>query len=156
MRNIVARLIIGGTMTAIGMFGADTSLGTWKFNVAKSKSTSTNPVKSRTEVREATPDGWVKVTSTREWADGTTVNFSYTFRYDGREYPVTGGPFDTISVKRVNANTTSFEVVKKTNGMYHQTGRLVVSKDGKRMTMTARGTDAKGKSVTAINIFDKR
>jgi hypothetical protein len=124
--------------------------------VAKSKTTGTNPAKSRTEVREATPDGGVKVTSTRQMADGTTINFSYAFKYDGKEYPVTGGPFDTISAKRVNANTTTAEVINKADGTYHQTTRNVISKDGKTWTMTAKGTDAKGKPMTATNVFDKQ
>ena len=90
MRSIVAKLFIGMAITAIGMFGADSSLGTWKYNAAKSKTTSTNPIKSQTDVREATPDGGVKVTRTGQLADGTPVNYSFTYKYDGKEYPVTG------------------------------------------------------------------
>ena len=57
MRNVLVKLAIGAAITAIGMFGADSGVGTWKYNAAKSKSTATNPVKSRTDVREETPDG---------------------------------------------------------------------------------------------------
>jgi glucose/arabinose dehydrogenase len=156
MRSIMLRLVIGVAITAIGMFGADSSLGTWKLNVAKSKTTGSNPAKSRTEVREATPDGGVTVTSTRQMADGTTMNFSYSYKYDGKEYPVTGGPFDTISSKRVDANTTTAEVINKANGTYHQTTRSVISKDGKTWTMNAKGTDTKGKPITATNVFEKQ
>ena len=156
MRRTLAKLVIGVAITAIGMFGADSSLGTWKYNPAKSKITGNYPVKSRTEVWESTPDGGVKVTRTQQDADGATINFTYTFKYDGKEYPVTGGPFDTISAKRVDANTTSFEVVKKTDGTYHQTGRNVISKDGKKKTLTAKGTDAAGKPIVATLIFDKQ
>ena len=52
------------------MLGADTSVATWKFNAAKSKTTSANPIKSQTDVREATPDGGVKVTRTGQMTDG--------------------------------------------------------------------------------------
>jgi len=69
--------------------------------------------------------------------------------------PATGGPFDTLAVKRVDANTTSFEV-KKTGGKYHVTGRNVISKDGKTLTQTAKGTDADGKPMTATSVFDKQ
>src|SRR5512141_719024 len=102
MQRIVAKLLVGMAITAIGMFGADSSLGTWKLNVAKSKTISTNPIKSRTDVYEATADGGVKVTRTEQRADGATHNSSFTFKYDGKEYPVTGQPFDTILVKRVD------------------------------------------------------
>ncbi len=155
MQNLAAKLIIGTAITAIGMFGADNTTETWKLNPAKS--TATSPLsKSRIDVYETTPDGGVKVTRIEERADGTKVYFSYTYRIDGKEYPATGGPFDTISVKRVDANTTSFEVVKKTDGTYHQTGRNVFSKDGKTRTLTVKGTDIQGKPVTATLVFDKQ
>ena len=49
MRNILVKVLIGTAITAIGMFGADSSAATWKFNPAKSKTTSTNPIKSQTD-----------------------------------------------------------------------------------------------------------
>ncbi len=155
MRKIIAKLAIGTLITAMGIFGADTSLGTWKLDPTKSTSTG-KLSKSRTDMFEATPDGGVKVTRTEERADGTAINFSYTYKTDGKKYPVTGGPFDTISVKRVDANTTSIEVVKKTDGTYHQKGRNVFSKDGKTRTLTAKGTDIQGKPVTSTLVFDRQ
>jgi glucose/arabinose dehydrogenase len=157
MRSIVAKLFIGMAITAIGMFGADSLLGTWKYNAAKSKttSTSTNPIKGLTTVLEATPDGGVKMTRTGQLADGTPVSYSFTFKYDGKEYPVTGAPFDTISAKRIDANTTTFET-RKTGGKYHSTGRTVISKDGKTLTQTSKGTDAEGKSVASTVVADKQ
>jgi len=155
MRNIAAKFVIGMAIAAIGLFGADSSLGTWKYNAAKSKTTSANPTKSQTDVREATPDGGVKITRTGQLTDGTPVDSSFTYKYDGKESPVTGGPFDTISVKRIDANTTSW-VVNKTGGKYHLTGRTVISKDGKTLTQTSKGTDAEGKPVAQTLIFDKQ
>jgi hypothetical protein len=155
MQRIVAKLIIGLTITAIGMFAADSSVGTWKFNPGKSKPANANTFKSRTDVRVATPDGGVKVTRTEESNTGGSSDSSYSYNYDGKESPATGGQFDTISVKRLNANTTSWEV-KKTGGKYHQTGRNVVSKDGKTLTQTYKGTDADGKPVHGTNVYDKQ
>jgi hypothetical protein len=106
-------------------------------------------------VREATPDGGVKLTSTEQRADGTSSILSFTCKYDGREYPATGGAYDTISVKRVFSDTKSFKV-GKTGGRYHLTGRIVISKDGKTLTQTSEGTDAEGKHVTETLVFDKR
>jgi hypothetical protein len=155
MRNIAAKLVIGVAITAIGMFGADSTVGTWKYNAAKSKTTSTNPIKSQTDVREATPDGGAKVTRTGQLTDGTPSNYSFAYKYDGKESPVTGGPFDTLSVKRIDANTMSYEV-KMTGGKYHMTGRNVISKDGKTLTQTSNGTDAEGKPVVSTIVFDKQ
>jgi hypothetical protein len=155
MRSIVAKLFIGVAITAIGMFGADSMLGTWKYNAAKSKTTITNPIKSLTSVLEATPDGGVRMTRSGQLADGTPVNYSFTFKYDGKEYPVTGAPFDTVSLKRIDANTTSFET-RKTGGKYHTTGRTVISKDGKTLTQTSKGTNAEGKPVSSTTVADKQ
>lgn len=86
-------------------FGADNSFGTWKLNISKSKfDHGPAPVKSLTSTREAA-DGGVKVTTTREQANGTPINSSYTAKYDGTEAPVTGAPWDTIAIKQENADT---------------------------------------------------
>jgi hypothetical protein len=57
--------VIVATITASGMFGADNSDGTWKYNASKSKSSSTSPINSQTDLREPTADGGTTpVTST--------------------------------------------------------------------------------------------
>jgi hypothetical protein len=152
MRKSVAKLAIGVAITVMGMFAADNSVGTWKLNPARSTS---SPLKSRTDTREVLPDGSVKVTRTEQSAAGESSDSAYTYKYDGREYPVAGGQFDTISVKRVNPNTIAWEV-KKTDGKYHQKGRNVVSKDGKTLTQTFKGTDAEGKTVHGTNVYERQ
>jgi hypothetical protein len=155
MRRIVAHVFIVMAITTIAAFGADNSVGTWKLNVAKSKSESTNPVKSRIMVREATPEGGIKVTNSAQFADGTASNYSYSCKYDGKECPVTGGAFDTITLKRIDNNSWSFEV-KKTGGKYHRKGQGVISKDGKTLTQTSAGTDADGKTASQTLVFEKQ
>jgi hypothetical protein len=144
-------LVTTGTVT----FAADSLVGTWKLNVAKSTFTGSYVVKSQTDVREATPDGGLKVTREAQLGDGTAVKGSFTVHYDGKEYPATGLAFDVLSVKRVDPNTTSFEV-KKTGGKYHVKGQTVVSADGKTITQTAKGTDADGKPISSTSIFEKQ
>jgi hypothetical protein len=96
MKMLGTKLLIGVAMTALACMGADSAVGTWKWNAAKSKSITANPLKSRTDVVEATPDGGVKVTRTELRADGTKYNSTFTYKYDGKEYPVTGLAFDTV------------------------------------------------------------
>jgi hypothetical protein len=156
MRNVVTKLVVGMAITAIGMFAADSSIGTWKRNIEKSKSTppATNPITSLTIVNEAV-DGGVKVTATGQLKDGTAINYSSTDKYDGKEYPATGAPWDTVSMKQINANTITIEV-RKTGGKYHSTGRTVISKDGKTMTTTTKGTDAEGRPTSGTAIYEKQ
>src|ERR1700693_5260844 len=103
MRNILVMLFTALVITAVGAFGADESLGTWKLNMGKSRFNPTAPVKSLTTTREVA-EGGVKLTTTGEQADGTKINSSYTAKYDGNDYPVIGAPWDTICIKQVAAN----------------------------------------------------
>jgi len=154
MRNILTELIIGMAITAIGVFAADNSLGTWKLNMEKSKFTPSAPVKSLTSTREAS-DGGLKVTTTGEQANGTPINASYTAKYDGKEYPVTGAPYDTIAIKQVDANTFT-AMLKNTRTKYIATGRSVISKDGKTMTTTTKGTNAEGNPMSHTMVYEKQ
>jgi hypothetical protein len=95
------------------------------------------------------------LTATGERQDGTKINSTSTVKYDGKDYPVTGATWDTTSVKQIDANTFTFES-KKTGGKYHVTGRSVISKDGKTMTTTTKGTNAEGQPINATAVYDKQ
>lgn len=156
MRTILTKALIGLTITTFGAIGADNSLGTWKFNAEKSKTTPPpKTLKSATQIREAS-DGGVKVTITGERPNGTAINASYTAKYDGKEVPITGNlSYDTIAVKQVNANTLT-DARKKTGGSYQATSRIVISNGGKTMTTTTKGTNTDGKAFTSTFVFDKQ
>ena len=143
---------------AIGLSAADNSIGTWKRNVEKSKYTpaARNRIKSQIMVREAV-DGGVKVTTWAQRADGTPVNANYTVKYDGTPASVSaaGSLFDTVSTRQIDANTFMLEM-KRSGGKYHTTGRMVISKDGKTMTMTLSGTDGDGKPVSNTLVWDRQ
>ena len=154
MRNVLARVSLFAVLTAVGMAGADNTIGTWKLNMEKSKiMAGPTAIKSLTTVREAV-EGGVKLTATGTTADGAT-NGSYTAKYDGKSYPVTGLPWDTTSIKQLDANTLTV-INKKTGGKYKATGRTVVSKDGKTMTLTTNGTDNEGKAMHQTLVFEKQ
>ncbi len=154
VRSIFLKSILSMAFLAVAMFAADNSLGTWKLNMEKSKFTPSAPVKSLTSTREASDDG-VKVTTTGERADGTPINASYTAKYDSKEYPVTGAPYDTIAIKQVNANTLTADQ-KSTGTKYNTTVRSAISKDGKTMTATVRGTRADGTRVDYKMVYEKQ
>jgi hypothetical protein len=155
MQRIATKLLIGLAITVTAMFAADNSLGTWKYNPAKSKTSSADKMKGRTDVREATPEGGVKVTRTEEPSSGAPSNATFAYKYDGKDYPATGTRFETISSKQVDPNTTTWEV-KRADGKYHQMGKNVVSKDGKTLTQTFKGTDSEGKPVHGTNVYDRQ
>jgi hypothetical protein len=157
MRNLFGKALIALAFTTVAAFGADNSLGTWKFSPEKSKYTPAPiPLKSLTVTREAA-EGGVKVTNAGERADGTKIDSGYTAKYDGSASSVsgTGAPYDMISIKQVNANTFTDER-KKTGGSYQAAGRLVISGGGKIMTWTSKGTDPDGKPFTAVLVYEKQ
>jgi hypothetical protein len=157
MRRMFCGVLAVLAVTAAAALGADNSVGTWKVNVANSKYTPAPfPVKSLTSVREAIPGG-VKVTNTGERADGSAITASYTAKYDGTAAAVTGtgSPYDTISIRQVNANTFTYQA-KQTNGKYSASGRTVISSDGKTMTTKAKGTDANGAPLTLTLVYEKQ
>jgi hypothetical protein len=156
MRTILTSALIALAITASAARGADHSIGTWKLNAEKSTYTpAPMPVKSLTVTREAS-DGGVTATITGEQANGTPINANYSAKYDGRDVQVTGNaPYDTISIKQVNANTLT-DARKKTGGPYDATGRTVISNGGKTMTTTTKGTNGEGKEFTSTFVFDKQ
>jgi hypothetical protein len=148
--------MMGLAITTFAALGADNTIGTWKLNMAQSKFTpGPGPVKSLTVTREAS-DGGIKVTVTGERADGTPAGSSYTAKYDGQEVKVAGNaPYDTVSVKQVDANTLTDERTK-TGTQYRASGRIVISNGGKTMTVTIKGTDAAGKAFANVMVYEKQ
>jgi hypothetical protein len=147
--NILAMLTLGANLWA-----ADPALGTWKLNVAKSKYSPGPAPKSAAITYEEVADG-IKRTGESVDAEGKTTSFTYTAKYDGKEYPVSGSDdFDTIVLKRINDNTT--EATLKNSGKVVTTARRVVSKDGKMMTLTISGTNAKGEKMHNTTVYEKQ
>jgi hypothetical protein len=132
----------------------DPRIGTWKLNVAQSKYSPGPAPQSLTVKVEAVGKG-EKVTAEFVAADGTRRTTEYTANYDGKEYPLTGSQIaDKVSLKRIDARTT--ERTDKKGGKVAQTLRRVVSQDGKTMTVTTKGTNAKGEAVNNVALFEKQ
>jgi hypothetical protein len=146
--------------TATMALAADNTLGTWKLNSAKSKpappAPGVSPITNLTLTREAI-DGGAKITVKGETADGSKIDAVINAKYDGTPVTVMGTslPFDTVAIKQVNANTLT-ETRTKKGGKYHVIAQMVVSADGKTMTVTQKGTDAEGKPITATGVWDKQ
>jgi hypothetical protein len=160
MRQMILRFLAVPTvlvaMASVAL-GADNTLGTWKYNPAKSKAAPGVPaITNLTVTRESTPGG-VKITAKGERADGSKIDTVTDAKYDGKPVSVvgTGLPWDTTAIKQINADTVTEERSKQ-GGKYHSIARTVVSKDGKMMTSTNRGTDADGKPFTAVAVFEKQ
>jgi hypothetical protein len=133
---------------------ADQHSGTWKMNPAKSKYSPGPAAKSITLTVEADENG-LKVNSEGIGGDGNPTHVQYDAKFDGQDYPITGVPnADTISAKRIDANTIQTTVKK--DGQVVMTVTATVSKDGKTRTSTFKGKDAQGHDVNNVVVYDKQ
>jgi hypothetical protein len=133
-------------------------VGTWKINLAKSKySPAGTAPKSDTLTIQAQGDG-VKISADGVNADGSRIATSYVTNMDGKYSAISGPGFpngaDTIAVKRVDANTSTGTGKKAGKVVYTRT--MAVSKDGKVLTITAKGTDEKGQPTSSTTVWDKQ
>ncbi len=159
MRNIrfsgfAITLLLATLALFVATTSADQSSGTWKLNADKSKYSPGPPPKSLTVIVESDQNSY-KLEATGTGGEGKPTHVQYSAKFDGKDYPVTGiANADTISVKRIDANTV--EVVQKKNGKVVMTVTSKVSDDGKTRTSTWRGKNAEGKEVHNVVVLDKQ
>jgi len=156
MRRTMTLALALVAAAAVG-WAADDTLGTWKYNTAKSKGApGVSPISNLTVTREAI-DGGVRITAKGQRADGTKIDTVTNAKYDGKPVTVTGTGlnWDTVAIKMVNDKTLSEERSMQ-SGKYHTTATTVVSADGKTMTTNTKGTGADGKPVSTMAVFDKQ
>jgi hypothetical protein len=136
------------------LLAADNWLGTWSLNTAKSKYVPGPAPKSLTLKFEASQDA-ITLTSDGVDAEGKPTHGSYTSKFDGKDVPWMGNSdADTASPKRIDAN--SYENAWKKDGKVTVTAKAVVSKDGKTLTVTQTGKNAKGETVNTTSVYDKQ
>src|SRR5437773_3891476 len=133
---------------------AENWLGTWKLDPAKSKYSPGPGFKSLMLKFEATPAG-IKLTTDGVRADGKAIHGGYVSKFDGKDVPWAGNPnADTAAPKKIDDN--SYENTWKKAGKVTIVARVVVSNDGKTLTGTHTGTDAKGQAVSNVEVYDRQ
>jgi hypothetical protein len=133
---------------------ADQHSGSWKMDPAKSKYSPGPAAKSLTLKVESDEKG-VKIDSEGVDGEGNPTHVQYDAKFDGKDYPATGLPYgDTVSVKRIDANTIQATIKK--GGQVVMTVTSKVSADGKTRTSTFKGKDAQGHAVNNVVVYDKQ
>ena len=101
--TLAAASVLALTATTIA---ADNNIGTWKFNVAKSKFSPGPAVKSQTLKIEAWGDDGVKYVADGVDAEGKAVHWELQAKYDGTFHAFKGHPdADMLAYKRIDAYT---------------------------------------------------
>jgi hypothetical protein len=160
MNKIFGRLVVATVLSvtvgsaAMAASHPDPVIGTWVLDVEKSTFTPGPAPKAATRTYAQTADG-ILLTFSGVAADGSAVAGQSTFKYDGKDYPITGTPdYDTLTLKRVN-HTTVKSAQKKDGKVIGWTTRTI-TKHGQVLTLTSHGTDAKGVKFKSVAIYNKQ
>ena len=130
-------------------------IGTWDLNVEKSQYNPGPPPRSIVRTVEAVGAHGVRMTNKIVDADGSRRSDQWTGYYDGMDYAYTGDP--TVDVQAVTARDAfNAEFTLKKAGKVTRNGTRTISKDGKVMTVTSKGTGATGQPGVFVTVFDKR
>jgi hypothetical protein len=134
---------------------ADSNIGTWKLNLAKSTFDPGPAPKSQTLTIKAWGADGVNYLSEGVGADGKATSWSFEAKYDEKFVPFKGNPdADMISYKRIDANTIDSTTQMKGAVTGHT--HVVVSADGKTRTLTQTGKNAKGQEIHNTLVFEKQ
>jgi hypothetical protein len=81
-------------------------------------------------------------------------DFSYTARFDGKEYNLKNSRNDTVNLQLVDAHT--LDSIYKRDDQVSQKDRWVVSADGQQMTLTTTGVLETGQQLKENMVFRKQ
>jgi hypothetical protein len=80
--------------------------------------------------------------------------FSYTARFDGKDYDLKNSRDDTVTLTLVDAHTV--DSVYKRDGQPAEKDRWLVSGDGKQLTLNTMGTLESGQHVSERLVFQRQ
>lgn len=91
-----------------------------------------------------------------EGEDGVRFSgeFSYTARFDGKEYNLKNSSYDTVTLEHVDAHTV--DAIYRRDDQVAQRDRWVASADGQQMTLTRTGMLESGQQVRENIVFRKQ
>jgi len=149
----IATALVLCVFGAIACVAQDAFMGTWKLTERKSEFSPGAP-KNRTVVYEVQGDK-VKITVDSVSSDGRTTHYTWVGKFDGTNYPVAGDPnSDFRSYTVVDDHILGFNVTKGRKVI--NSGRIVMSADGKSRTVTMSGTDANGHKFSSSEVYEKQ
>ena len=154
MTMLCLAVVFATALPQPGLAQSNPWLGMWKLNLAKSTYPPGQAPRSATfnfQGAEANLTNTVDTVS----AAGSSTRAVNMHNYDGQPHPLPGDPDqDTRSYTRVDANTVIFASMKA--GKLVQVATLVLSQDGRTLTVTTRGTDVRGQQVNTVSVNDKQ
>ena len=136
-------------LVATASFAADSPfVGTWKVDLAKSKDLPGTAYKEDQMTFQAIGDQWKRVAKGID-ADGKEYSEDSTVAWDGKDHPTQEG----VTVAIIVVGARAIKITVKHDAKILIVGRLVVSKDGRNMTVYAKGVDEKGCKVDSVDVY---
>jgi hypothetical protein len=106
---------------------------------------------SKTRLRQGTP---LKIEADGGGGVRFSGEFSYSARFDGKEYDLKNSSNDTVTLQLVDSHTV--DSIYRRDAQITQRDRWVVSADGTEMTLTTTGTLETGQQVKETIVFRKQ
>jgi hypothetical protein len=150
---LIHRLAVGTLLFAVSSFAADPFVGTWKFNAAKSASSTTAPPpKDITITVEPQDDGFL-VNYSGTAANGSKIVNKFSGPMPGVAKMI-DSPYQGITSKDISPNIRDLTYTIGGKEVVWQ--HAVVSGDGKTMYLVNRAVSPQGQFSEAIQVFDKQ
>jgi len=142
----IAALCLGASVASAASAGKDPLVGNWDLDAGSSTMNGQNAFKSGHVAITVTKDVYKSVVDLVP-ASGTAIHYETSFKQDGMDATVTGNTyFDSGTMIRVDRNTTIR--TERRGGKVVGVTTIEVSKDGKTLTSSSKGTAADGKQFT--------
>ncbi len=151
MRSLIT-LALAATIFAAGP-SKDPLIGNWAMDPGKS-TFNPGPVPDERSMTFEPVENGFKHTTKSAGAFGSVDEIVYTAKYDGKEYPASPlTPLDTVSLKRIDANTV--ERIGKADGKPVETATFKLSPDGKVLTLTVKGS-TRGVDYSSVQVYNRQ
>jgi hypothetical protein len=139
----VAALCLVTSVSVAASMGKDPVVGNWELDPASSSMNGQNAFKSG-HVSITVTKGVYKSVVDLAPASGAAIHYESSYKQDGMDVPVTGNTyFDSATLVRIDHSTTIR--TERRGGKVVGVTTIEVSKDGKTLSSSSKGTSADGK-----------
>ena len=134
----------------------DPLIGTWILDLGNSSFVPDNPPQKREILITAKDDAVrfvFRTTASGGLDNGMVSESEFTAKYDGKDNEISESILDTVSLKKVDANT--IERSGKIHGAVVETSSMKLSPDRKTLTITTKGSVG-GNAYSSVQVYNKQ
>lgn len=149
-------VLASGLSTASASAQGELRVGKWELNLAKSTFSPGPPPQRQTLIFRAAGPQWTALLQGVD-ASGQPINpdlNNLAIIFDGRDHATSAEDYDTTAWKPSGPN--KYEVIRKKAGRVVLISTNELSSDGKTMTITTKGVNAKGQAVNNVRVYEKQ